>query len=84
MPALSYPDNAKVIELLEKSPTGIFPCLDGQCKMPKASDLTFCQAIHKTHGAWALLKARPVMAVGRSNTFASSCLRAALGGEARI
>ena len=38
VPALNYHDNAKVIELLEKSPTGIFPMLDAQCKMPKGSD----------------------------------------------
>ena len=50
VPTLSYPDNAKIIELLEKSPSGIFPTLDAQCKMPKASDDTFCQAIHKNHG----------------------------------
>ena len=28
VPTLDYPDNAKVIELLEKRPTGIFPALD--------------------------------------------------------
>ena len=33
VPPLDYPDNAKVIELLEKRPTGIFPALDSQCKM---------------------------------------------------
>ena len=40
----------QIIELLEKTPGGIFPTLDAQCKMPKASDDTFCQALHKTHG----------------------------------
>lgn len=49
VPKLDYPDNAKVIELLEKKPAGIFPCLDGQCKMPKATDLTFAGALHKAH-----------------------------------
>jgi myosin-5 len=49
VPTLDYPDNAKVIELLEKRPTGIFPALDGQCKMPKATDLTFAAALHKAH-----------------------------------
>ena len=28
VPTLDYPDNAKVIELLEKRPTGTFPALD--------------------------------------------------------
>ncbi len=36
-----------MIELLEKKPAGIFPCLDGQCKMPKATDLTFAASLHK-------------------------------------
>jgi len=49
VPVLSYPDNSKVIELLEKSPTGIFPQLDAQCKMPKASDKNFNGAICKQH-----------------------------------
>ena len=49
VPALNYPDNAKVIELLEKSPTGIFPLLDAQCKMPKGSDKGFCSTAQKTH-----------------------------------
>ena len=49
VPKLDYPDNAKVIELLEKKPAGIFPCLDGQCKMPKATDLTFAASLHKSH-----------------------------------
>ena len=49
VPPLDYPDNAKVIELLEKRPTGIFPALDSQCKMPKATDLTFAAALHKAH-----------------------------------
>jgi len=49
VPALNYPDNAKVIELLEKSPTGIFPLLDAQCKMPKGSDKGFCASAQKTH-----------------------------------
>jgi hypothetical protein len=49
VPTLTYPDNSKIIDLLDKSPTGIFCVLDGQCKMPKASDLTFCAAIQKTH-----------------------------------
>ena len=50
VPKLSYPDNAKVIELLEKSPTGIFPTLDAQCKMPKATDTTFNEALMKQLG----------------------------------
>ena len=50
VPPMSYPDNSKVIELLEKSPSGIFPCLDGQCRTPKATDDSFCQALHKAHG----------------------------------
>ena len=49
VPALNYPDNAKVIELLEKSPTGIFPLLDAQCKMPKGSDKGFCASAQKQH-----------------------------------
>merc|ERR1719460_1497847 len=32
VPPLDYPDNAKIIELLEKTPGGIFPTLDAQCK----------------------------------------------------
>ena len=46
---IAPPDNAKVIELLEKSPTGIFPMLDAQCKMPKGSDTNFNLAICKQH-----------------------------------
>ena len=38
---LSYPDNAKVIELLEKPPTSIFSILESQCKMAKSSTSTF-------------------------------------------
>jgi len=49
VPVLTYPDNSKVIELLEKSPTGIFPLLDSQCKMPKGSDKNFNGAICKQH-----------------------------------
>ncbi|KAL3932462.1 MAG: hypothetical protein SGPRY_000692 [Prymnesium sp.] len=49
VPVLTYPDNSKVIELLEKSPTGIFPLLDAQCKMPKGSDKGFCTAVQKQH-----------------------------------
>jgi len=51
VPVLTYPDNSKVIELLEKNPTGIFPMLDAQCKMPKGSDKNFNMAICKTHTA---------------------------------
>ena len=46
---LSYPDNAKVIELLEKPPTSIFSILESQCKMAKGSDKGFNQAILKQH-----------------------------------
>ena len=51
VPVLTYPDNSKVIELLEKSPTGIFPMLDAQCKMPKGSDKNFTAAVCKQHTA---------------------------------
>ena len=51
VPVLTYPDNSKVIELLEKSPTGIFPVLDAQCKTPKATDKTFNAAICKQHAS---------------------------------
>eukprot|EP00966_Prymnesium_polylepis_P325623 7381597-Prymnesium_polylepis.1 len=51
VPAITYPDNAKVIELLEKSPTGIFPLLDAQCKMPKGSDKGFCASVQKQHAS---------------------------------
>ena len=44
---LSYPDNAKVIELLEKPPASIFSILESQCKMAKSSDLHFCAALHE-------------------------------------
>lgn len=56
VPKLDYPDNAKVIELLEKSPTGIFPTLDAQCKMPKATDKTFNEALIKQLGPDAKTK----------------------------
>ena len=49
VPTLDYPDNSKIIELLEKKPAGIFPCIDSQCKMPNASDLTFVGALQKAH-----------------------------------
>ena len=49
VPPLTYPDNSKVIELLEKTPNGIFPLLDAQCKMPKGSDKNFNLAICKQH-----------------------------------
>lgn len=43
------PDNSKVIELLEKASSGIFPLLDAQCKMPKGSDKNFNLAICTQH-----------------------------------
>jgi len=63
VPVLTYPDNSKVIELLEKSPTGIFPMLDAQCKMPKGSDKNFNGAIckqHATHPHFSSLSASKV------------------------
>ena len=39
------------MQLLEKTPSGIFPLLDQQCKMPKGSDKGFNMAICKQHSA---------------------------------
>ena len=67
VPALNYPDNAKVIELLEKSPTGIFPLLDAQCKMPKGSDKGFAATAQKTHAGhpgFSTLSASPLKIKG--------------------
>jgi len=49
VPQLNYPDNAKVIELLEKAPSGVYPLLDAQCKTPKGSDKGFVAACQKAH-----------------------------------
>ena len=70
VPVLIYPDNSKVIELLEKSPTGIFPMLDAQCKMPKGSDINFNGAIckqHATHAHFSTLSASKLKLNGVSD-----------------
>eukprot|EP00736_Rhodelphis_marinus_P002914 Rmarinus@m.13379 len=46
---IQYKDNQLCLDLLEMKATGVFAILDEQCKLPKASDMTFCTKVHELH-----------------------------------
>lgn len=46
---VEYQDNQGCIDLIEKTPNGVFRMLDTQCKTPKATDSTFSIQINRDH-----------------------------------
>ena len=46
---ITYKDNQDCIDLLETPRTGVINILDEECKMPKATDKSFAQKLHKQH-----------------------------------
>ena len=47
--SIEYADNQPTIDLIDKSPMGLFQMLDSTCKMPKATDATFCSSVLEQH-----------------------------------
>ena len=42
---VEFADNQECIDLIELAPEGIFPTLEEELNMPKASDLTFTEKV---------------------------------------
>jgi myosin-5 len=49
VPEVAYRDNAGVIDAIEAKGTGILDLLDQTCKMPRATDQAFCEAVQDRH-----------------------------------
>jgi len=48
--AVNFNDNQGCIDLIEKTPSGIFPLLDEELVLPKASDLHFAEKLKEAQG----------------------------------
>eukprot|EP00002_Diphylleia_rotans_P005133 TRINITY_DN1421_c0_g2_i1.p1 TRINITY_DN1421_c0_g2~~TRINITY_DN1421_c0_g2_i1.p1 ORF type:complete len:1295 (-),score=319.08 TRINITY_DN1421_c0_g2_i1:220-4104(-) len=57
IPDIHYSDNQDCIDMIEKKPRGIIPMLDEECRLPKATDVTFTSKIHKEYASHGRFKA---------------------------
>ena len=65
-----YPDNRDVLDLLGKSPSGLFYILDAVCRTPQATDTTFHTQLLQVHGGSPLLSPPAVDHNSREKTAA--------------
>jgi myosin-5 len=43
---ISFPDNQEILDLIEKRRDGILSILDEQCRIPRSTDKSFCNAVY--------------------------------------